>query len=173
MLQMSSMLGGGSPASRFPRMGAGDFGGAANLTTPNLTPSLNNPGQTQGTTDATNTQTTTGSPPPNPFLDPARMQQLMGALGSHGGAGPGGGLFGVPSTPALTDTRPPEERFQPQLQVSIPLMLAHTFANDALDHYQQLNDMGFFNASQNIRALQATGGNVNAAVEYILGGGGL
>jgi len=38
---------------------------------------------------------------------------------------------------------------------------------------QQLNDMGFFNAAQNIRALQATGGNVHAAIEYILGGGGL
>lgn len=33
--------------------------------------------------------------------------------------------------------------------------------------------MGFVNASQNIRALQATSGNVHAAVEYILGGGGL
>jgi len=33
--------------------------------------------------------------------------------------------------------------------------------------------MGFFNAAQNIRALQATGGNVHAAIEYILNGGGL
>ena len=40
-------------------------------------------------------------------------------------------------------------------------------------HLQQLNEMGFFNASQNIRALQATGGNVHAAIEYILNGGGL
>ena len=44
---------------------------------------------------------------------------------------------------------------------------------DVLYSLQQLNDMGFFNASQNIRALQATGGNVHAAIEYILGGGGL
>jgi ubiquilin len=38
---------------------------------------------------------------------------------------------------------------------------------------QQLNEMGFYNASQNIRALMATGGNVHGAIEYILGGGGL
>lgn len=33
--------------------------------------------------------------------------------------------------------------------------------------------MGFTNASQNVRALLATAGNVHAAIEYILGGGGL
>jgi hypothetical protein len=38
---------------------------------------------------------------------------------------------------------------------------------------QQLQSMGFTNASQNVRALLATGGNVNSAVEYILSGGGL
>ena len=44
---------------------------------------------------------------------------------------------------------------------------------EALVLLQQLQDMGFTNASQNVRALLATGGNVNAAIEYILGGGGL
>ena len=38
---------------------------------------------------------------------------------------------------------------------------------------QQLQDMGFTNAAQNVRALLATGGNVHAAIEYILGGGGI
>jgi UBA/TS-N domain len=38
---------------------------------------------------------------------------------------------------------------------------------------QQLQDMGFTNASQNIRALLATSGTVHAAIEYILGGSGL
>ncbi|KAL5514159.1 hypothetical protein ACEPAG_2247 [Sanghuangporus baumii] len=38
---------------------------------------------------------------------------------------------------------------------------------------QQLQDMGFSDAAQNVRALLAIGGNVNAAIEYILGGGGL
>jgi ubiquilin len=55
--------------------------------------------------------------------------------------------------PPPSDTRPPEERFQVQLQ--------------------QLQDMGFYNASQNVRALLATGGNVHTAIEYILGGGGV
>ena len=50
-------------------------------------------------------------------------------------------------------TRHPEERYQVQLH--------------------QLQDMGFVNAHQNLRALLATGGNVNAAIEYILRGGGI
>ncbi|KAF9646663.1 hypothetical protein BDM02DRAFT_2982101 [Thelephora ganbajun] len=157
MLQMSNLMhemGAGSTAGGFPGMGGGlgNFGGVANPTAaPNPTTNTNTTRQTQSTTSATNTTgTTTSLPPPNPFFDPAMMQQLMGAFGGPGG-GLGGGLFGAPATPA--DTRPPEERFQTQLQ--------------------QLNDMGFFNASQNIRALQATGGNLNAAIEYILNGGGL
>ena len=51
---------------------------------------------------------------------------------------------GTPAAPS----QPPEERFQVQLQ--------------------QLQDMGFYDASSNIRALLATGGNVNAAIEYLL-----
>ena len=35
----------------------------------------------------------------------------------------------------------------------------------------QLSDMGFSNREQNIRALQATLGNVQAAVDRLLGGG--
>ncbi|KAF8678996.1 hypothetical protein AX14_004606 [Amanita brunnescens Koide BX004] len=88
-------------------------------------------------------------------IDPAFMQQLMamGPFGGAGGFGSGGlgGFGGSPTPPA--DTRAPEERFQAQLQ--------------------QLRDMGFTNASQNIRALLATGGNVQSAIEYILDGGGL
>lgn len=57
------------------------------------------------------------------------------------------------TSPTPANTQPPEERFQVQLQ--------------------QLQDMGFTNAAQNVRALLATGGNVHAAIEYILGGGGL
>ncbi|KAI0829113.1 hypothetical protein BC628DRAFT_1199794 [Trametes gibbosa] len=107
------------------------------------------------------------------MFDPAVMQQMLAALGGGGagaggvppspfgglggyGGGLGGGLggmggFGAPPAPA--DSRPPEERFQVQLQ--------------------QLQDMGFTNASQNVRALLATGGNVHSAIEYILNGGGL
>jgi len=92
----------------------------------------------------------------NPFgFDPALMQQFMGGgaggFGGYGAPGAGGGFGGAPAVP--TDTRPPEERFQVQLQ--------------------QLQDMGFTNAAQNVRALLATGGRVDSAIEYILGGGGL
>ncbi|KZV69769.1 hypothetical protein PENSPDRAFT_580312 [Peniophora sp. CONT] len=79
----------------------------------------------------------------NPFM--------FGGLGGLGGLGGAGGA-GSPPPPAA-NLPPPEERFQVQLQ--------------------QLQDMGFTNAQQNIRALLATGGNVHSAIEYILGGGGL
>lgn len=84
----------------------------------------------------------------NPFLNAALMQQIL--AGGTGGGSFGAGA-GILSTPA--DTRPPEERFQVQLQ--------------------QLQEMGFTNASQNVRALLATGGNVQAAIEYIFSGGGV
>jgi ubiquilin len=45
-------------------------------------------------------------------------------------------------------TVPPEERFATQLA--------------------QLQEMGFFDTQENIRALTATAGNVNAAVERLL-----
>jgi len=109
----------------------------------------------------------TGAPSANaPALDPMLLAQLMGApppAGAGTGAPPAnamdpalmaqffGGL-GAPAPPPA-DARPPEERFQVQLQ--------------------QLQDMGFTNASQNVRALLATAGNVHSAIEYILGGGGL
>ena len=149
--------------------GLGGFGGAANpITPPNPTTDTSTTDQTQSTAGTVNTPgTTTGSPPPNPLFDPAMMQQLMGTFGAPGG----GGLFGAPAAPA--DTRPPEERFQTQLEVSVPQESNNWIVIDVLDCSQQLNAMGFFNASQNIRALQATGGNVHAAIDYILGGGGL
>ncbi|KAI8351803.1 hypothetical protein EDC96DRAFT_577526 [Choanephora cucurbitarum] len=70
-----------------------------------------------------------------PAIDP-QLQQRMAALFGGGGAN--------------TDNRPPEERFQVQLQ--------------------QLNEMGFWDAAKNIRALTATGGNVNAAIEMLFSG---
>ncbi len=87
----------------------------------------------------------------NPFgmLDQNLMNQLLGGFG-----GPPSALNNFAgAAPAPVDATPPEERFQTQLQ--------------------QLQEMGFYNASQNVRALLATGGNVHAAIEYILGGGGL
>ncbi|KAN0136005.1 hypothetical protein V8E53_006166 [Lactarius tabidus] len=81
-----------------------------------------------------------------PLGDPSALMQLLGGAGGAG-FGPGPGASALPAGP------PPEERFQVQLQ--------------------QLQDMGFTNASQNVRALLATGGNVHSAIEYILNGGGL
>ena len=54
-------------------------------------------------------------PPPGGMLDPALMQQMLAAFGGGGGGGLGG--FGSPLAPA--DSRPPEERFQVQLQVRL------------------------------------------------------
>ncbi|KAM5538368.1 hypothetical protein V8D89_007970 [Ganoderma adspersum] len=120
---------------------------------PAATPSST--GSTTGTgTGATGTDAATGAaappPPPGGMLDPTTMQQMLAAFGG-GGAGGLAGFGASPAPPA--DSRPPEERFQVQLQ--------------------QLQDMGFTNASQNVRALLATGGNVHSAIEYILNGGGL
>jgi ubiquilin len=156
MLQMSSMMGelggGGGPFGTPPPRGPGLFGmpPPANPGSPTSTAAPGSPGTTPGA---------------NSMFDPAMMQQMMSAFGGGADGAPaanpfgafgmppfgGAGAFGSPASPA--DSRPPEARFETQLQ--------------------QLQDMGFTNASQNVRALLATGGNVHAAIEYILGGGGL
>uniref|UniRef100_A0ACD5TMS4 Uncharacterized protein n=1 Tax=Avena sativa TaxID=4498 RepID=A0ACD5TMS4_AVESA len=68
------------------------------------------------------------------------LDTLMGMLS---GLGAGGGL-GVPASNV-----PPEELYATQLG--------------------QLQEMGFFDTAENIRALMATSGNVHAAVERLLG----
>lgn len=64
-------------------------------------------------------------------------------MNMFGGLGAGG--LGVPTNPNV----PPEELYATQLA--------------------QLQEMGFFDTQENIRALSATGGNVHAAVERLLG----
>ena len=75
----------------------------------------------------------------------------MGMPGAGGGgagaANPFAALMGGAANP-VADARPPEEAYASQLQ--------------------QLKDMGFFDEAQNIRALQATFGNVSAAIERLL-----
>lgn len=68
--------------------------------------------------------------------------------GQTGQANPFGQFAFPPVQTAVASNEPPEVRFQTQLS--------------------QLNDMGFFDADENIRALLATGGNVNAAIERLL-----
>ena len=79
--------------------------------------------------------------PPCRFLLPAATAAMLAAMGGLGG-GLGAG-FGAPA--AVAD---PETAYASQLQ--------------------QLQDMGFFDRQTNIQALQATGGNVNAAVDRLL-----
>jgi ubiquilin len=152
------MLGSMGGGSAFPAPGLPTTGGAASTTT--APPAFGI--QTAGTPGTGAAQPATNDP--FGMGDPAamlrQMQQMQALFGTPGaGAGAGGaanpfgfGGFGAPPA-APADTRPPEERFQVQLQ--------------------QLQDMGFSNAQQNVRALLATGGNVHSAIEYILGGGGL
>ncbi|KAF3764698.1 ubiquitin-domain-containing protein, partial [Cryphonectria parasitica EP155] len=59
-----------------------------------------------------------------------------------------GGPMGEPSMPV--DNRPPEERYADQLR--------------------QLNEMGFYDFDQNVAALRRSGGNVQGAVNFLLGG---
>ncbi|KAG9303597.1 hypothetical protein G9A89_018493 [Geosiphon pyriformis] len=172
-------------SASWPALGSTGFGplggGGINPTT---TPTANNTGINESSAPTTNpiqtttttttstpnsttttTPTTTGTgaiPPINPFLgllnpnaatagtntptppagsNPLLDQLLWGMTGGYPGA--------VPQTPA-PPTQPPEERFQLQLQ--------------------QLNEMGFWDAQQNIRALLLSGGNVPAAVEHLLNG---
>lgn len=103
---------GANPA--FPAPGV-PTGGATPATGANATATPTNldPGATPGT----------GAVPPNPFFNPAlmqQMQQFQQMQGMFGGGMGGMGGFGAPTTPAApADTRSPEERFQVQLQVCI------------------------------------------------------
>nr|ODN83854.1 ubiquilin [Cryptococcus depauperatus CBS 7841] len=82
----------------------------------------------------------------NPFggFDPAML------FGGGLGGGLGGGQSPWGTAPAPRDERPPEEIYATQLG--------------------QLNGMGLWDAQKNIRALRATGGNVEAAIELIFSG---
>lgn len=99
----------------------------------------------------------------NPFAGGAGFNPYMMGEGFPGGVAPVGGaggnnlnfssLFGGNAAGAFPVQPPvdPAVRYASQLQ--------------------QLQDMGFSDADANLRALQATGGGVNAAVERLLGGG--
>lgn len=118
----------------------------------------------------------------NLMQNPEAMQQMMQMMGGGQGAGanpfaafgqppaggdagsqqpnpfaalfgPGGGFgggFGA-QPPAPADNRPPEEVYEVQLR--------------------QLNEMGFYEFDRNVSALRRSGGNVQGAIEFLLGGG--
>ena len=123
MLQMSTLMrgGGGSTAGgSFPAPGTP--GNAANPTTNPTSPTSPAPAPAQGLAPfASMFNPPTGGVAAGGF-DPAMLQQLFG-MGAAAGAGAGGqnpfgsGVFGGGAAAAPADTRPPEERFQVQLQV--------------------------------------------------------
>lgn len=96
-----------------------------------------------------------GLPPPTP----EQIQHAMAMLNQLGAGGAGsegaqlppflgfGGGGAAPAAPA--DTRPPEEQYAEQLR--------------------QLNDMGFFDFDENVRALRRAGGSVQGAINQLLG----
>ncbi|GAA5898499.1 ubiquitin domain-containing protein DSK2 [Sporobolomyces salmoneus] len=74
-----------------------------------------------------------------------QMQNMFGGGGAGGGLGGFGGFGG--SSPSSAPQVPPEERFATQLE--------------------QMQAMGFTDASRNVRALLAAGGNVEGAISYL------
>lgn len=100
-----------------------------------------------------------GMPPPPPPPPPAASGMSPSTLMATGATGGGDQQFVQylqtlesmigPSSPSQqASSEPPEVRFQSQLQ--------------------QLTEMGFYDTDANIRALLATGGNVNLAIERLL-----
>jgi len=120
--------------------GMNPFAGLAN-TSPSSPPNGTTTTTIPGTTSSSNptSGTTTGG-----NIDP--LAALMSRMLSSGGGGnPANPLLG---SLAGNNSQPPEERYRSQLE--------------------QLAAMGFVNREANIEALQATFGDVNAAVERLL-----
>lgn len=180
----------GAAAPTAPQTGAGADGsagaaGAAGATGTTQTPSGDNAAQRDAPAAAGSAppgQTGNSSQPPNPFaglfgapqggaanpfgMTPEMMQNFMqmmrGAPQQGGATNPLGmtpemmqnfmqnfmGGAAEPAAPA--DNRPPEERYAEQLS--------------------QLNEMGFYDFDQNVAALRRSGGNVQGAVNFLLGG---
>lgn len=79
-----------------------------------------------------------------PAFDPAMMQAMMQMMG---GGGMGGGMGGMPQQ---NDPRPPEERYAAQID--------------------QLVNMGFADRPSNTQALVQANGDINQAINFLLGG---
>lgn len=101
---------------------------------------------TNTTTSTTTTSSTAGTTPaaPPPGGDQALQQLFRQMMG--GSAPPGSAIPPGQNNPQV----PPEQRFQIQLE--------------------QLSTMGFHDRAANIQALLSSGGDVNAAIERLIGG---
>jgi ubiquilin len=115
---------------------------------------------------------------------PPDLSAMMAALG-----GLGGGLGGLAGLGLPAPVADPESAFATQLQQlqvgrdggwccvdaspieqQAELSASPPFTNSPPPPRAAPQDMGFFDRDANIRALQATGGNVNAAVDRLLSG---
>jgi len=122
MLQMASMMRGAgldplaAPTGGlpFPPPGNPNSSSASNTTT---TPATH--GGDPAPSGTTPAQNLFGQSPFGP--DPSSLLQLLGA----GGPGFGSGASPFGSAPPSTETRPPEERFQVQLQVRSSVVRRH------------------------------------------------
>jgi len=129
------------------------LGTVGTLNMPGMPPSSAS-SATTSTTSTTTTNTTAGvTPTPAPAGaggDPLNQLfgQLMSSMSQQQGGGLGGGMPPAAVAPQV-NVLPPEQRFQIQLE--------------------QLANMGFHDRSANIQALISTGGDVNAAIERLIG----
>lgn len=189
-LSMFGGMGGQNPSGANPF--AALFGGnpgAAQGTTPAVTPPVGSAGQgtpAQGATPGAGA--TEGQAPPNPFA------ALMGGGGGQGGSDPmaemtrtmmqnpemmrnvmqmmGGGQGGEGSqTNPFAGFNPfGAGGFGQQQQPQQPADNRPPEERYA-DQLRQLNDMGFYEFERNVTALRRSGGSVQGAVEHLLGGG--
>jgi len=141
ILQLSNMYG-----NMFGGAGAGTGAGAANPFGQFQTPAANTtstPGN--ATTPQTGATQTTPQMP-----DMSALLSMLGGMPGMGMGMPGAGAAAGTGAGAnaAANQQPPEIRYSTQLA--------------------QLQDMGFYDSAQNIRALTITGGRVEAAVEWLL-----
>lgn len=109
--------------------------------------------------------------------NPAMMQQMMAMQGGMGGMGGMGGLgqMGMPGAAppggldfsSIVGAGRPLGGFPGAFPPAAPAAPAVDPAVQYAAQLQQLQDMGFPDATANLRALVQTRGNVNAAVERL------
>ena len=100
--------------------------------------------------------------------NPEMLRSILQMQSQGGLPGMGGMPFMNPSNNPMNPMFNPA--MMPQFQQQTPTTPATPAQQPEVlyaTQLQQLQDMGFFNASENVRALQLCGGNVEAAVEYL------
>lgn len=129
--------GGGFPA---PGSATSDSANANNASNTNSNPTNNSTASDANAANPFAALLQRGAPAGNTGFDPQLFSQMFGGAGMGMGA----------AAAEPQDNRPPEERYESQLQ--------------------QLNELGFVDFDRNVRALRRAGGNVQGAVEALLDG---